>query len=155
MAEVLDETTALESTTVGVYRTAATVKGGRRFSFSAMVVVGNRNGRVGIGYGKANQVPTAIEKAQKIGKRKIREYSMLFFQSTHRLNVDQLTISQDSDAITCILDFGKNMRRENYGSPGYFRLVDQIHHPAANRRIKVGCRFIQNHQWRLTAKRDC
>ena len=77
MAEVLDETTALESTTVGVYRTAATVKGGRRFSFSAMVVVGNRNGRVGIGYGKANQVPTAIEKAQKIGKRKIREYSML------------------------------------------------------------------------------
>ena len=51
MAEVLDETTALESTTVGVYRTAATVKGGRRFSFAALVVVGNRNGRVGIGYG--------------------------------------------------------------------------------------------------------
>jgi small subunit ribosomal protein S5 len=77
MAEVLDETTALESTTVGIYRTAATVKGGRRFSFAALVVVGNRNGRVGIGYGKANQVPTAIEKAQKVGKRKLNDYALL------------------------------------------------------------------------------
>ena len=74
MAEVLDETTALESTTVGIYRTAATVKGGRRFSFAALVVVGDRHGRVGIGYGKANQVPSAIEKAQKIGKRSLRTY---------------------------------------------------------------------------------
>ncbi|MCH2161424.1 MAG: 30S ribosomal protein S5 [Phycisphaerales bacterium] len=77
MAEVLDETTALESTTVGIYRTAATVKGGRRFSFAALVVVGDRNGRVGIGYGKANQVPTAIEKAQKDGKRRLNTYPML------------------------------------------------------------------------------
>ena len=64
MAEILDESAALESTTVGVFRTAATVKGGRRFSFSSLVVVGDRQGRVGIGYGKANQVPPAIEKAQ-------------------------------------------------------------------------------------------
>ena len=77
MAEILDESAALESNTVGVYRTAATVKGGRRFSFSSMVVVGNRNGRVGIGYGKANQVPPAIEKAQKEARRKMREYPRL------------------------------------------------------------------------------
>jgi small subunit ribosomal protein S5 len=77
MPEILDATTSLESTTVGVYRTAATVKGGRRFSFSALVVVGDRQGRVGIGYGKANQVPQAIEKAQKFAKRKMHEFPMV------------------------------------------------------------------------------
>ena len=74
MVEMLDESSALESSTVGVYRTAATVKGGRRFSFSSLVVVGDRNGRVGYGYGKANQVPPAIEKAQKEAKRRMRQY---------------------------------------------------------------------------------
>lgn len=69
MAEMLDESGSIESTTVGVYRTAATVKGGRRFSFGALVVVGDRHGRVGYGYGKSNEVPAAIEKAQKYAKR--------------------------------------------------------------------------------------
>ena len=85
MAEVLDESTALESTTVGIYRTAATVKGGRRFSFAALVVVGDRNGRVGIGYGKANQVPTAIEKAQKDGKRRLNTYPLLNHTIPHEV----------------------------------------------------------------------
>lgn len=71
-----DDSGALQSTTVGVYRTAATVKGGRRFSFSSLVVVGDRQGRIGIGYGKANQVPNAIEKAQKEAKRKLRSYAV-------------------------------------------------------------------------------
>ena len=52
------------------------MKGGRRFSFSSLVVVGDRNGRVGAGYGKANQVPPAIEKAQKIAKRNMRPFPM-------------------------------------------------------------------------------
>lgn len=69
MPEMLDESSQLESTTIGVYRTASTVKGGRRFSFGALVVVGNRRGQVGYGYGKANEVPQAIEKAQKYAKR--------------------------------------------------------------------------------------
>jgi small subunit ribosomal protein S5 len=77
MAELLDETSSLESTTVGVYRTSATVKGGRRFSFSALVVVGDRSGRVGLGYAKSNQVPQAIEKAQKVPTRKMKGYPML------------------------------------------------------------------------------
>lgn len=77
MAELLDESSSLESTTVGVYRTSATVKGGRRFSFSALVVVGDRGGRVGLGYAKSNQVPQAIEKAQKVAKRKMKGYPMI------------------------------------------------------------------------------
>lgn len=72
MPEMLEESSSLESTTIGVYRTAATVKGGRRFSFGALVVVGNRNGQVGYGYAKANEVPQAIEKAQKVAKRSLR-----------------------------------------------------------------------------------
>ena len=71
MAEVLDEASALESTTVAINRTATTVKGGRRMSFSALVVVGDRKGRVGVGYGKGRGVPAAIEKAQKAAKKNI------------------------------------------------------------------------------------
>jgi small subunit ribosomal protein S5 len=71
MAEMIEGTQDLESTTVGIYRTAAVVKGGRRFSFSALVVVGDRRGGVGIGYGKAPGVPAAIEKAQKDARKRM------------------------------------------------------------------------------------
>lgn len=54
---------------VKIKRCAAVVKGGRRFSFAAMVVVGNGKGRVGWGYGKANEVPPSVEKAIKDGSR--------------------------------------------------------------------------------------
>ncbi|MFM7133040.1 MAG: 30S ribosomal protein S5 [Planctomycetota bacterium] len=76
MAEIIDETSSIESTTVGVYRTSSTVAGGRRFSFSAMVVVGDRRGRAGVGYAKSNQVPQAIEKAQKEGRRKMSSFQL-------------------------------------------------------------------------------
>src|SRR5438477_1910049 len=55
--------------TVQIKRCAAVVKGGRRFSFAALVVVGDGKGRVGWGYGKANEVPPAVEKAQKQASR--------------------------------------------------------------------------------------
>ncbi|GAB4384610.1 MAG: hypothetical protein Kow0022_07680 [Phycisphaerales bacterium] len=76
MAEVLDEASHLESATLNISRTAATVKGGRRFSFGALVVVGDRRGKVGYGYGKSNEVPSAIEKAQKQAKRELAKIPM-------------------------------------------------------------------------------
>jgi small subunit ribosomal protein S5 len=55
-------------TVVKVLRSSTVVKGGRRFSFAALVVVGDGKGRVGIGYGKANEVPPAVEKAMKVAR---------------------------------------------------------------------------------------
>lgn len=54
-----------------IKRCAAVVKGGRRFSFAALVVVGNGKGRVGYGYGKANEVPPSVQKAQKQANREV------------------------------------------------------------------------------------
>ncbi|HTQ40580.1 MAG TPA: 30S ribosomal protein S5 [Pirellulales bacterium] len=58
---------------IRIRRCAAVVKGGRRFSFNGMVVVGNGRGKVGCGYGKANEVPPAVEKAIKDGSRAMME----------------------------------------------------------------------------------
>ncbi|HEY1685942.1 MAG TPA: 30S ribosomal protein S5 [Tepidisphaeraceae bacterium] len=54
---------------VRIYRCSKVVKGGRTFSFGALVIAGDRRGNVGIGYGKANEVPPAVEKATKDARK--------------------------------------------------------------------------------------
>ena len=71
------EVKPLEDTVVKIYRCAKVVKGGRRFSFSALVVVGDRSGSVGIGYGKAKEVPMAVEKGLKDAKKSLAAIALL------------------------------------------------------------------------------
>lgn len=63
-----------QETLIDVYRCSATVKGGRRLSFGALVTVGDHSGRVSIGYGKSKEVPGAIQKAVKRGRRGLTRY---------------------------------------------------------------------------------
>ncbi|MCS7159898.1 MAG: 30S ribosomal protein S5 [Gemmatales bacterium] len=66
----------LEDRVIKIRRCAAVIKGGRRFSFNALVVVGDRSGRVGYGYAKANEVPPAVEKATKLAQQNLRRISL-------------------------------------------------------------------------------
>lgn len=67
----------LSETVVKINRCAAVVKGGRRFSFSALVTVGDQAGVVGWGFGKAKQVPSAVEKSVKDGRKRLVRIPMV------------------------------------------------------------------------------
>jgi small subunit ribosomal protein S5 len=85
MTDNFESSGQMDSATVTVERTSTTVKGGRRFSFGALVVVGDRRGKVGFGYGKSNEVPQAVEKAEKYAKRILLTVPMLGSTIPHQV----------------------------------------------------------------------
>jgi len=86
----------VESAVVRIYRCSKVVKGGRTFSFGALVVAGDRKGNIGIGYGKANEVPPAVEKATKDARKQMFKVNLKGTTIPH-------TVKGTSGASTVIL----------------------------------------------------
>ena len=80
-----EEEGALADNVIKIYRCAKVVRGGRRFSFSALVVVGDRSGRVGVGYGKAKEVPAAVEKGKKIATKNLTTIKLVDGTIPHQI----------------------------------------------------------------------
>lgn len=80
-----EDDSGFEEVVVKIYRCSTVVRGGRRFSFAALVVVGDRKGQVGVGYGKAREVPLAVEKAIKAARKNVSRVRLHGTTIPHRV----------------------------------------------------------------------
>lgn len=127
----------LEENVVRISRCATVVKGGRRFSFGALVVVGDRRGRVGVGYGKSIEVPSAVEKAKKIASRNMIKVRLAGSTLPHRVigkfGASRVVMVPASDgtgviagtSVRAVLELAgvQNVLTKSYGSTGPKNLV--------------------------------
>ncbi len=123
-------TVDLQERLVAINRVAKVVKGGRNFRFSALVVVGDQNGHVGCGMGKAAEVPEAIRKATEDAKKNMIEVNLVGTTISHRIigkfgrsNVLMIPAPEGTGVIAggparAVLDMAgvRDIRTKSYGS---------------------------------------
>ena len=93
MSNIEKQAGELQEKLIAVNRVSKTVKGGRIMSFTALTVVGDGNGRVGFGYGKAREVPAAIQKAMEKARRNMINVALNEGTLQHPLKVFTLVLA--------------------------------------------------------------
>jgi len=122
---------------VAVNRVAKVVKGGRQFGFAAITVVGDGNGKIGMGYGKAKEVPLAIQKAMQAARKNLHPVSLnketIYYETTGRHGASKVYMQPAADG-TGIIAGGamravfecvgiRNILAKSYGSRNPINLV--------------------------------